>query len=232
MVSLKEIHPIALAEIKKKFSLNHVPLKHPFPERPIRALGLVKIDGDVFCSEKFSRVVLLRVNLPFYMAVRSTFLRPRIELDLPVFSSDIVITGRKRLFVVDIHRTGESNRHDDSALFDRLIKIRERYPTLLEEQTTPGGEIQSVFSKAACQVKITEEHDEEALGLFREYLEVFMEMVEKVTPLSGEALDQANQVYERYLKTIIDHDPGMRGYKLLFGKKGGIERSLNIHFEH
>jgi len=231
MESLREVHPIALAELKKRFTLNPVPLKYPFPERPIRTLGLVKTDGDVFSSEKFSRVVFMRLNLPLYLAVRSIFLRPRMELDLPVFSSEIVITGKKRMFIVDIHRTGGSKGHDDSALFDRLIKIRERYPALLEKTAKQKGEIQSVFSQAACQVKITEEQDQQALSLFREYLEVFSEMVEKATPLSGEALDQARQAFEGYLKTVVDHDPGVKGYKMLFGKEGGVTRALNIFFD-
>ena len=54
MESLKEIHNIALPELKKKFTLDPVSLKYPFPERPLRTLGLVRINGDVFSSEKFS----------------------------------------------------------------------------------------------------------------------------------------------------------------------------------
>ena len=231
METLKEIHRIALAELNKRFSLNTVPLKYPFPERSPRTLGLVKSDGDVLSSEKFSRVVLMRINLPVYLSVRSIFLRPRMELDLPVFSCETVITGKKRMFLVDIHRTGESTGHDDSALFDKLIKIRDRYPDLLKNKKTQQGEIQSVFSKAACQVKIREDLDEQAISIFREYLGVFSEMVEKSTPLSGEALDKAKHAFEGYLKTVVDHDPGVKGYKILFGEKGGVTRALDIFFD-
>lgn len=231
METLKEIHRIALAELNKRFSLNTVPLKYPFPERSPRTLGLVKSDGDVLSSEKFSRVVLMRINLPVYLSVRSIFLRPRMELDLPVFSCETVITGKKRMFLVDIHRTGESTGHDDSALFDKLIKIRGRYPDLLKNKKTQQGEIQSVFSKAVCQVKIREDLDEQAISIFREYLGVFSEMVEKSTPLSGEALDKAKHAFEGYLKTVVDHDPGVKGYKILFGEKGGVTRALDIFFD-
>ena len=133
--------------------------------------------------------------------------------------------------MVDIHRTGESKGHDDSELFDRLMKIRDGYPDLLEKQTKLSDEIQSVFSKASCQVRITEDKDQQALSLFREYLEVFAEMVEKATPLTGDALDQARQGFEGYLKTIVDHDPGVKGYKVLFGKKAGVIRALDIFFD-
>ena len=56
-------------------------------------------------------------------------------------------------------------------------------------------------------------------------------MVEKATPLSGDALDKAKQDFESYLKTLIDHDPGFKGYKLLFGKEGGVTRALDILFD-
>lgn len=232
MGSLREIYTIALAELKKRFTLNPVPLKYPFPERPLRTLGLVKTDGDVFSSEKFSRVVFMRINLPVYLAVRSVFLRPRMELALPVFDCEILIMGKKRIFMIDIQGKGESTGHDDSALFDRLIKIRERYPDLLKKKTAfGGGEIQSVLSKAACEIKITEDLDDQALSLFREYFDVFLEMVEKATPLSGDALDKAKQAFEGYLKTLVDHDPGFKGYKMLFGKEGGVTRAFDIYFD-
>jgi hypothetical protein len=231
MESLKDIHNIAFAELKKKFCINHVPLKYPFPERPIRALGLLKADGEVFKSDKFSRIVFLKLKLPVYMSVCSTFYRPRIEYDLPVFICETVFTGNKRLFIVDIHRAGEGGEHNDSELFDRLVKIRNSYPSLLERTIKPKGKIQSVFSKAACQVKISASFDVEALDLFRSYMNVFFEIVENAVPLTGETLEQSKRLYESYLKTVVDHDPGVKGYKMLFGEKKGIERSMDIFFD-
>jgi hypothetical protein len=231
MTSLRDIHPFALAELKKRVVLNPVSLRHPFPERPVRALGLVKVDGEAFSSEKLSRAVMFRLSLPVYMAVRSFFIRPRMEYDLPVFSCETVLMGKKRMFMVDIHRTGESAGHDDSALFDRLITIRARYPDLLKAQKTIGGEIQNVFSRAICQVRIDQALDEQALSIFKQYLGVFMELVEQARPLAGEELERAKRAFDAYLKTVIDHDPGVKGYKVLFGEKNGVSRALNIFFD-
>ena len=232
MVNLKkDVHDTALAEIRKRFSLTPVQLKYPFPERPLRTLGLVKVDGNIYSSEKFARVVLLKVSLPVYVTVRSTFIRPRLEYDLPVFSSEVIIMGKKRMVIVDIHRTGESTGHDDTALFDRLEQIREQYPALREHAIQEKSEIRNVYSRAVCQVKISEALDEQAFSLFREYLTVFMEIMEKAEPLSGEILENARDAYKNYLKTIVDHDPGMQFYKILFGKTSGVERSMNMHFE-
>jgi hypothetical protein len=231
MESLKDIHTLALAEIKKRFSLNPVRLKYPFPERSKRTLGLVKVDGQVYSSEQFSRVVLMKIDLPFYMSVRSTFLRPRIELDLPVFAGEIVITGTKRMVIVDIHRTGDEGQHDDNALFDRMIQIRDRYPALLKKSGAVQGEIQSVFSRAAVQSRITEAQDDDARGIFSEYLNIFLDLTQKSTPLTGGSLERANNGFEKYLKTAVDHDPGVKGYKVLFGKESGVTRAMDIFFD-
>jgi hypothetical protein len=56
-------------------------------------------------------------------------------------------------------------------------------------------------------------------------------MVENATPLSGDALEQAKKGSEEYLKTVLDHDPGVKTYKILFGKKGGVARALDIFFD-
>ena len=231
MARLREIQTIALAELKKRFALNPVSLKYPLPERSIRALGLIKIDGEVFSSEKFSRIVLMKVSLPFYFSASSTFILPIPEFGLPLFDAETILMGKKRIIMVDIQGRGRSAMLDDSPMYDRLIKIRDRYPSLLEKKVTQLGEIQSVFSRAACQGKITEEKDEQTLNLFREYLEVFLEMAENAIPLSGDALEQAKNGSEEYLKTVLDHDPGVKTYKILFGKKGGVARALDIFFD-
>jgi hypothetical protein len=222
MGRIQEIQSIAREEVTKQFSLNPVSLKYPLPERAKRTLGLIKIDGEVFSSEKFSRVVLMRVTLPFYLSATSTFLLPRVELGLPLFDAETVIMGKKRIVMVDVQARGGNPGYDDDALCDRLIAIRERYPTLLEKRVTQLGEIQNEFSRAACQVK--------AVSLFREYLSVFLEMVENAAPLNGDALDHARQISEAYLSSVLVHDPGVKTYKMLFGKEHGVARALDIFF--
>jgi len=216
-------------EIKKYFSLNPVKLKHPFPERPIRALGLMNINGEVFESDKLLRAVFIRPELPFYFAVRSMFIRPRVELDLPVFAGEIMRTGSKKMLIVDIHRTGKTH-HDDSELFEKMKKIRNKYPDLTKHTKKQKEDIQQVFSEASCQVVIPSELDGQAESIFIEYLNFFCEMVKKAEPVSGDELKKTEAVFEEYLKTLVDHDPGVGIWKILFGKKGGIERSMNMHF--
>ena len=229
MSKLMNIHPIVQAEIRKYFDLKPVQLKHPLPERPSRALGLMEFDGEVFSSEKLLRAVFIRPQLPVFFAVRSMFLRPRVEYDLPVFAGEVMRTGAKKMVIVDIHRTGKTH-HDDSALFDKMIQIRDKYPDLTKHTKKQFGKVQDVFLKAACQISIPGELDDRAVEIFFEYLNLFCDMLSKAEPVSGEDLKRTMAVFDDYLKSLIDHDPGVGVLKMLFGEKGGIERSMDMHF--
>jgi hypothetical protein len=229
MAPLMNIHSIVQEELRKRYRLEPVSLKHPFPERPVRALGLMNINGEVFSTDKFLRVVFIRPELPVYFAVRSMFIRPRVELDLPVFAGEVMKTGNKKMVIVDIHRTGKTH-HDDSALFDQMLKIQERYPALIKHTKKRQDAIQEVFSRAACQVNITEDLEDQAVSLWKEYLNLFCDVVDRAQPVSGEELKKTQQVFEDYLKTLVEHDPGVGIWKVLFGKKGGVERSMDMHF--
>lgn len=229
MSKLMNIHPIVQEEIRKHFDLKPVQLKHPLPERPVRALGLMQIDGEVFSSDKLLRAVFIRPQLPVFFAVRSMFLRPRVEYDLPVFAGEVMRMGGKKMVIVDIHRAGKTH-HDDSALFDQMIHIRDRYPDLTKYTKKQGGQVQDVFSRAACQISIPEELDDRAVEIFLEYLRLFCDMVRIAQPVSGEELKRTMAVFDDYLKSLIDHDPGVGVWKMIFGEKGGIERSMDMHF--
>jgi hypothetical protein len=157
------------------------------------------------------------------------FIRPRVELDLPVFAGEVMKTGNKKMVIVDIHRTGKTH-HDDSALFDQMLKIQERYPALIKHTKKRQDAIQEVFSRAACQVDITEALEDQAVSLWKEYLNLFCDMVDKSRPVSGDELKKTQQVFEDYLKTLVEHDPGVGIWKVLFGNKGGVERSMDMHF--
>ena len=52
----------------------------------------------------------------------------------------------------------------------------------------------------------------------------------KSRPVSGDELKKTQEVFEDYLKTLVEHDPGVGIWKVLFGNKGGVERSMDMHF--
>jgi len=230
MKRLDDIHLIAFEKLQKQFSLNPVTLKHPLPERSLRALGLVKIDGKVLSSDKFLRVLILKVAVAFFREVRTIFLGPKTELDLPVFSSETILMGKNRMIFLDVQRRGGYGHHDDTELYDRLVAIKEKYPDLLAQPMKMGREIDKTFSRASCYVKISRDQDEQAINLFHEYLDVYLKLVQQTRPLTGEVLEQARRDYETYTNTVIDHDPAAKIYRILFGKKGGVERVKELFF--
>jgi len=230
MPGLEDLDSLLLEEVQKRFPLTGVTLKHPLPERPFRMLGLVHIDGNIFTSEKFARVLFLKTTAAFVRGVRSIFLNPRPDLDLPVFSSELILKGDKRLMLLDIHRMGDASRHDDTGLYRRVDSILNTYPDLFSTPKPLRGEINRIFSPAVRYVELSRDQDEQALRCYREYLDLYLTMVENALPLTGDDLDTARKNFEAYMNTIADFDPGVKVYQMFFGKKGGLERALDMFF--
>ena len=232
MKNLKDIHAIAQAHLKQHFHLEPVALKHRMPVRPRRALGLVHINGEVFHSEKISRMVFLRISLPAFVTIHSMFIRPRWEYDLPVFATEVIRYGKRRMVIADIHRSGIDTDHDDEALFDRMTLLRDGYPDLNAYAMTLKGKIQTVFSRAAYLARLpNNQKDEQILALFKGYLDIFSTLIREASPLDGERRHHTEKAYRDYLRTVVDHDPGVNGFKKLFGAKEGVARAMNLHFE-
>jgi len=121
MARLEDIHRIVLEKLQKRFSLTAVNLKHPMPEWPLRTLGMVKIEGKVFSSDEFLRVLIMNTTIAFVRGVRTIFLGPCTELDLPIFSTEAILMGKKRMFFLDIQRRGGYDRHDDTELYSSIV---------------------------------------------------------------------------------------------------------------
>ncbi len=66
--------------------------------------------------------------------------------------------------------------------------------------------------------------------LFNEYLDVFLELVDAAVPVSTENVKKAKEDFEIYHQTVINHDPAVKLYSMLFGKTGGIERVNDLFF--
>ncbi len=229
MVTLHTVHQQIQSDLQTRINLEPVKLKHPFPQRPPRMLGLIKLDGEVFSSQHFQRIICLRISLPFYCTVFSTFIRPRLEYDLPVLSCEVICMGNSRIFVLDIHGAGE-NPDMDPQLLERLLAVRAGYPGLIAHQAPSKSSMQSLQSAAACRLKIPRDLDDQALAIVHDYLAAYFDHALSAKPLGESALAKAQSDFQVYLATVIDHDPGVKGNILFYGRTGGIERALDMFY--
>jgi hypothetical protein len=228
---LKDIHLRFVDTISGRYNLHNISLKHPFPERPLRALGIIKIDGAVYESDKLMRVMVLTTNfIVSSRCTRSIFIGPRPEYYLPIFSSETILMGTKRAFLVDIHPTVRQARWNSLKIEERLFDIKSRYEELLSKPLALRGKINNIMSKAHCYVAVQPEQDVLALSLFNEYLNVFLELVDTATPVSSAERKMSYEDFEEYQQTVICHDPAVKLYTMLFGKTGGIERVNDLFF--
>jgi hypothetical protein len=198
MGALKDIHKEIAIGLEKHFSLDRVMLSYPLPVRPKRMLGLVGMDGEVFSTDKIMRAVFFRISLPVFLNVYTTFIRSRIEYDLPVLICEVVFVGKKIILVLDVHRTGDvAELEQDKPLFDKLSEIRSRYDDLLAfEMEARGSLAEIVASRAMCRLKIGAAQENRAVELIKEYIDAFGDAVVSSPKLSGEALARAQKDFD------------------------------------
>lgn len=229
--ALIDIHRLFLRKLLERHKLRPVALKHQFPERPLRALGLLKIDGAVYESDAFLRVMALTTKFPgSSRCTRSLFLGPRPERYLPIFSSETILMGAKRAFLVDIHTTIRPERWHSLRVEPRMMEIKNRYPDLCAQPLAMRGRINDIMSPAHLYVRVPPERDGCAIELFTAYLDLYLDLVEHTPPCAAEKIPEAVEDFERYRDTVMNHDPAVKLYSLLFGKKGGTERVDALFF--
>jgi len=228
---LKNIHTLFLEKMRQRSILKPVVLKHPFPERPSRALGLIKIDGNIYESDAFMRVMVLTTGIALTSrCTRSISLGPRTALHMPLFSSETILMGSKRAFLVDIHPTVRPQRWDSLGVEQRLLALRSRYPELLAQPIPLEGKINDIMSRAHVYVRVPPELDAMAISLFNDYLDVYLELVDAAAPVSAADQAKAAEDFEQYHDTVINHDPAVKLYSMLFGARGAVERVNDIFF--
>jgi len=232
MESLKDIHKEIPMGLEKYFPLERVKLTYPLPVRPGRMLGLVGMDGEIFSTDKIMRAVFFRIKFPVFLNVYTTFIRSRIEYDLPALICEVVFVGKKIILVLDVHRTGDvAELEQDKSLFDKLSEIKSRYDDLLAfEMEAKAGLAEIVTSRAMCRLKIGAAQENRAVKLIKEYIGAFGEYVVGAKKLSGDALVRAQKDFDSYLETVVEHDPGVKGNKIFFGKEQGVKRALEMFY--
>jgi hypothetical protein len=228
MKSWKGIHDNTFAELRRRYRLNAVALKHAFPERPWRLLGLLKFDGEAYCSERFVRALLLKTTLPGG-ASRSLLLCPRVEYNFPVFSNETILMGKRVLFLVDVQQVFPSPGRTTGSLLDDLQSIRSRYQDLLEDPAAVSGEIARGFSPAAVYVRLDPSCYARAADLLQQYLLSYLDALDSVSAVD-EMHQGARQAFDAYADLVINHDPAMRFLRRMFGAAGARERAYDMFF--
>ncbi len=224
-----DIHAAILEELRRRYQLVPVDLKNPFPERPWRLLGLLKFDGEAYCTERLVRALFLRASFPGTTS-RSLLLCPRMECNFPVFTNETIIMGGRILFLVDVQQVFPASARSCDGLFDDLSALRARYDDLLAEPVPVKGEIARSFSPAAVYVKLPRNCYQRAADLLHHYLLRYLKSLDAAQP-SGDALRAATRhSFNDYADLVIEHDPAMRFLRRMFGAAGARERAYDMFF--
>ena len=168
--------------------------------RPMCILGLIRMDGEVYSTDKLLRITCLYISAPVFMKVFSTYLCARVQYDFPSFLCEVVYMGKNIMLIVDVHRTAPvAELERDKPFYDTLMDIRARYSDLLAFPLEAKGSLASftgLDSRAACRLKITGAHEARGLEMVKEYLDTYAEYVNRSSALEGDSLATARRNFE------------------------------------
>jgi len=223
------IHEAVMDELRRRYQLQPVTLKHPFPERPWRLLGMLKFDGEAYCTDRLVRTLFLRASFPGTMS-RSLLLCPRMECNFPVFTNETIILGGRILFLVDVQQVFPAPGRSCESLFDDLSALRARYDDLMAEPVPVTGEIARSFSPAALYVKLPGDCYQRAADLLQQYLLRYLDELDAARPAGDDQCVAACRSFNDYADLVVKHDPAMRFLRRMFGAAGARERAYDMFF--
>ncbi|KAH7445532.1 hypothetical protein KP509_01G013600 [Ceratopteris richardii] len=157
------------------------------------------------------------------MQVLNMAIFPNPEYDLPIFCADFFSTATKHIIVLDLnplYDTGK-NKWYKTKYYADLIPVMNRYIKLLPWGQRLTAESLQFFSPIVIWTKLElrQEVQENLFPAFKEYLQVWLKMMENAEIASNSEEVQRNQrAQHRYLLWRATKDPGRPLLHRLFGE--------------
>lgn len=157
------------------------------------------------------------------MQVLNMAIFPNLEYDLPIFCADFFSTSSKHIIVLDLNPLydAEKNKWYKEKYFTKLIPIVNKYTEVLPWGQRLTTESLQFFSPIVIWTKLESRQDvrEKLFSAFKEYLQVWLNLMEKAEATSNSVeISRNQQAQHRYLLWRATKDPGRPLLHRLFGE--------------
>jgi len=182
-----------------------------------------RIASACYETDKFRKIRMTYFDAGKKVQVFNSLWYPRAEYEAPVLGVDLLCFGpHKVLAVIDCQpllpkgSSEEFRSHKDRS----FAAIREKYPALCGKMSNRYYDSETFFSDAMLFGRL-EEHASittDVLPAYKDYLDAYLNMMEKVKPSSSEA-DKARVVEQQrgYDQYSAEHDPAHGLFVSYFG---------------
>jgi hypothetical protein len=149
---------------------------------PVRALGLVRFETEVYRSERLESISLMKAGLFGLVRIFNIVLRPNPRFNLPLLSSDVMFTGSRRAFYIEVIDPAGLDDGNKAAGFRRMLDLK-RQTAGFEQRTAFSGWYGRVLADCTVMTRTTRRNDALMLRIHGEFLRAYLAMTEGAQPL-------------------------------------------------
>jgi hypothetical protein len=197
---------------------------------PVRALGLVRFETEVYRSERLESISLMKAGMFGLVRIYNLVLRPNPRFNLPILSSDIMFVGARRAFYIEVIDPAGLDDDNKAAGYRRMLKLK---------QETSGFEQRAAFSHwygqtlAECTVmtRTTSRNDHLLLRIHGEFLRAYLEMAEGAQPLDDRNTRRVGDGILGFVNRLIkEGGSSVKLFRRLVGPEKGREFVRSVVF--
>lgn len=198
---------------------------------PAKALKLIKMVPSRAKAEKIGNITSMDATMFGFMKMYTLLLAPKSGFNFPMLSVDVVSVGGKRVFVLEVIDPAHVPSENISRSYEKMKVLKEKVKDLPD--TPPdmpwAKEMTMEFS---IHTKADRSKDDFFLGLYKEYLTTYLEMVRNAPQLTN--AEQSKKVQEgikTYVNTLLEKGgPAVSVFKFLLGPEKQKEFVKGVMF--
>lgn len=230
---IEDAYTDAINIMKAGLEIKDLPIEPQFNHiTSWRVLKILNFHPRFFSSPLHHKIVFQQNTGPLGMRILSIYFRPRLDVRLPFFITEVVKFLNKRICIVDIYDIYKIGFPNLQPEMEGLKGLHQKYQGELGAQITVSAEIDKFGSP--CRVKAKTNPDKEPVitETVKAYLSHYIKMCKKAEPITDDNLKREIQErHKAYAREAIKHDPGVKGLKAILGEKKGTEVAKLLFFD-
>lgn len=218
----EEFVEFAICEVGRRAPLTLLPIQEG-PREVLANDGKTILRSNAFQSSKMRLFRMASLDGGDSMQVLNMAIFPNPEYDLPIFCADFFSASSKHIIVLDLNPLHDTEKHKwyKEKYYTGLIPMVNKYVEVFPWGQRLTTESLQFFSPIVIWTKLESRQDvhEKLFSAFKEYLQVWLNLMEKAESTSDPAEFLRNQqAQHRYLLWRATKDPGRPLLHRLFGE--------------
>ena len=169
--------------------------------RPRKALWLFTVAATTLRGGPFAWVNLSRTAFFPLMKLHTLFLRADPMRNLPMLSIDVIMMGRRRIFVIEIIDPAHQNDEVLRSGYARLRALKPAADQLADEPVTRW--YRDVVTDFSIHAKTDDRQDDLLFATYQAYLAAYLELAEAACPVDTERAQAIDAAVRGYVERLV-----------------------------